>query len=225
MKIKYYKNLEKVAKNMGASLFGVADMKLLREQKTPDMIEILEHIKEFDYAISIGVSLSDYIIESLIDEPTMLYKHHYRTANMSLDQIAFRLNNCIQEEGYRAFPIPAAQIINWKDMRGSLSHKVFALFAGQGWIGRSTLLVNPLYGARVRYATILTNMPLQVDKLLERDCGDCYACVKVCPADAIHNDYKDFELDKCRDLLTHFSKRVVGVHICGLCVKACKGNH
>ena len=96
MKIKYYKNLEKVAKNMGASLFGVADMKLLREQKTPDMIEILEHIKEFDYAISIGVSLSDYIIESLIDEPTMLYKHHYRTANMSLDQIAFRLNNCIQ---------------------------------------------------------------------------------------------------------------------------------
>jgi epoxyqueuosine reductase len=72
--------------------------------------------------------------------------------------------------------------------------------------------------------TVLTDAPLEAGKPLEGDCGDCRACVAACPAGAIHASSKDFDLSACKAKLDEFVRlQFIGQHICGVCVKACKG--
>jgi epoxyqueuosine reductase QueG len=91
-------------------------------------------------------------------------------------------------------------------------------------MGRNNLLVNYELGSRFRLVTILTDMPLEVNEPLERDCGECRKCLSVCPAEAIRERREDFDHWKCFEKLREFHKLPnIGQHICGICVKACPG--
>ena len=115
-------------------------------------------------------------------------------------------------------------MIDWDKQRSHVSHKIIGRLAGLGWIGRNNLLVNPQLGSRHRLVTILTDMPLEPDEVLDRDCGACLACLETCPAQAIKENKEDFDHWACFDKLKEFRRQgVVGQHICGVCVKACKG--
>ena len=214
------KKIENLAYDLGAALFGVANVRAIKKEfHFSDEI-----LKDLNYAISIGLRLSDPILEEIKDAPTKIYYHHYRQANIALDQIAFRISNFIQSKGYRALPVPASQIIDWERQKGHLSHKKIGQLAGFGFIGRNNLLVNPEIGARFRLATILTDAPFKCDKPLKADCADCKACIKVCPVGAIKETKEDFDHNKCYEKLKEFkNKGIVGQFICGICVKACKG--
>ncbi len=215
-----YQLLEDYAKQKGASLFGVAfldDRQAVRSQLSPQQWP--PHMR---FGISMGVRLSDAVIDSLVDSPTLLYAWHYRQANLFLDRLAFEISLYIQQEGYSALPIPASQIIDWKRQTAHLSHKHVGVLAGHGWIGRNNLLVNPYYGARVRYVTVLTDMPLRVDRPIEGDCGGCQQCIEPCPAQALGQSAAEYNFERCFKKLQEFRKRV-GHYICGICVKACRG--
>ena len=121
-------------------------------------------------------------------------------------------------------PIPASQLVDWKNQRGHLSHKHVARAAGLGWIGRNNLLVNEKFGSRVRLATILTDLPLVIDSPSLRNCGSCQACLSVCPAGAISDQQEDFNHLRCYEQLRTFAKTLhISHNICGICVKACQG--
>jgi epoxyqueuosine reductase QueG len=166
----------------------------------------------------------DAVIEEIKDKPTTLYFHHYRQLNFFLDRSAFLLSTEIQDLGYKALPIPASQITDWKKQESHVSHKKIGYLAGLGWHGRSNLLVNPKMGSRFRLVTILTDMPLETDKPLDQDCGSCRACINACPAKAIHEDVADFDHWSCFDKLKDFrNSGIVGQHICGVCIRACPG--
>ncbi len=217
-----YERVKAVAEAGGASLFGVADVSSIKDEF---FIEPRSVLKGLDRGISIGVRLAGKIIETIIDEPTKIYAFHYKRVNSLLDEIALKISNFIQDSGYSALPVPASFVEDWTLQRGTLSHKSVGRLAGQGFIGRSGLLVSPEFGAAVRYATILTDMPLPAGKPLEIDCGACVECVAACPAKAIKKDPKDLDLKACRDLLKTFANKPgIGHSICGICVKACKGS-
>jgi epoxyqueuosine reductase QueG len=206
-----------LARQEGMSLFGVADLEPIRETFHPSLQEAAERLT---YAISVGLRLSDTILDQLKDGPTLIYKHHYKAANYRLDQVALRLLHHLQEKGYAGFPIPASQMVDWEGQRGHLSHKLVASHAGLGWIGRSGLLINPRHGARVRYVTILTDMPLPCDSPVSASCGECKSCIPLCPAGAISE--QGYDLQSCAAKLKEFSsRRGIGVLICGMCVQAC----
>jgi epoxyqueuosine reductase QueG len=100
---------------------------------------------------------------------------------------------------------------------------MIALRAGIGWIGRNNLLVHPEYGSKIRLATVLTDMPLESGKPVEKDCGDCKKCVEICPVSAISETYKEWNKQACLEKLKYFAKaHNVGQYICGLCVKVCQ---
>ena len=217
-----YSRLKDYSLDLGASLFGVANVKSL---KRSFIFLSPETLDSFPYGISLAVRLSDRVIEDLEDRPTRLYLHHYRQINYFLDQLALKISSFIQEEGWQALPIPASQVLDWQKLKGHLSHKKVAQEAGLGWIGRSNLLVSPEYGARIRLVTILTNFPLQCDRRQEGTCGPCKECLSACPAQAIKENQKDFDLGACFEQLRYFRKRDnIAHHICGLCVKACRGS-
>lgn len=216
---KLHSSLKEFCLNEGITLFGVADVREIRSTfRLPDIKEKL------DYAISLGVRLSQTVLDEIEDGPTLLYAWHYRQANILLDRVAFRVAGLIQERGYRALPVAATQLIDWRQQYGHLSHKHVGVLAGHGWIGRNNLLVNPHYGSTVRYVTILTDIHLPVAQPLEYGCDTCRACLSVCPAGALGERPEDYNFDGCFEQIKEFrNKRNIGHYICGLCVKVCKG--
>jgi epoxyqueuosine reductase QueG len=210
--------LEKISADLGFSLFGVADVTEIRNEFNLPKVSV----EKFSRGIALGKRLLDAVIDEIKDRPTPLYFHHYRQLNFFLDRGAFTLSSKIQDLGYEVLPIPASQITDWKKQQSHVSHKKIGYLAGLGWLGRSNLLVNPDMGSRFRLVTILTDMPLAVDRPLDQDCGTCRACISACPAKAIHEDVADFDHWLCFDKLKEFrNSGVVGQHICGVCIRAC----
>lgn len=201
---------------LGAKAIGFAAI--------PDEVEILELHGRFPRAVVFGYRLSDPVLESIADRPTLIYKHHYKTVNWLLDQAAFRLVAYLEAAEHQALAVPASQTVDWQNQKGHVSHKRLALEAGIGWIGRSGLVVHPDHGARVRFVSVLTDWEFEPDRKLERDCGTCAKCVAACPARAITKDGVD--LKACLAKLKEFAALPgIGQFICGICVKACNGRN
>jgi len=220
--IRNYRALKKFCRLQGADLFGVADVSNIKDE-----FELVEDVKKgLNRAVCLGAALSGSILSEIEAQPTKLYFHHYRTANMFLDQMAFSVCRWLQNKGAAALPIPASQILDWQKQSAHLSHKKIGRMAGLGWIGRNNLLVSERYGAQFRMVTILTDFRLKADRPLQRGCGSCRACVAACPVGAIRENCEDFGHLECFEKLKGFQREnVVGQYICGICVKACGGKH
>ncbi len=182
---------------------------------------VLEKIKS---AIVFGIPLSRTVIENLVDGPDLLYLHHYRQANYILDRIAFDLALFLGEKGFSSIPVPASQIIDWKNQKALLSHKHFAYMCGLGWYGRNNLIVNRVYRSRLRFATVLTSLRFESKpKTVEFGCGSCNSCIKLCPAGAISDGFENFDHIKCFEKIKQITrKNNISQYICGLCIKACE---
>lgn len=218
-----FSHLTRLAEDAGGCSFGVASVEAMK--KPVECPPPMEELARFPYAVCVGYRLSDAVIESLTEGPTRLYAYHYRVVNRELDSIALRLANEIQRLGFAACPIPSSQVIDWENNLGHASHRWAAYHAGLGWYGRNNLLISPQYGARVRYATVFTDIPLPTGTPLPENCGECRACISICPAGAIAERRGEFNLPKCREQLRVFRNQWnIGHNICGLCIKACPGN-
>jgi epoxyqueuosine reductase len=214
------RGIQEYCGGLGLSLFGVADVTQVRSE-----FLLAEPLKtRFDRAISLGKRVSDSVLEDIVDKPTPLYFHHYRQLNFFLDRGALLVADHIADLGFEALPIAASQIIDWTNQKAHVSHKKIAVLAGLGWIGRNNLLVNPGLGSRFRLVTVLTNMPLETGRPLDFSCGKCRACVSPCPARAIQERPEDFDHRACYEKIDEFRRtHIVSQHICGVCVKACRG--
>ena len=219
-----FENVEKMrtlCRQWGGSLFGIADLRAFKKDEILLPPSLINHLY---FGISVGYPLSDAILEDIENQPTPLYFHHYQRVNILLDTIGLILTSTIQDLGYQAMPIPASQIVDWKNQKAHLSHKHVARAAGLGWIGRNNLFVNEQFGSRIRLVTILTDLPLVTDSHFLGNCGSCRACLKVCPVGAILERQEDFDHLRCYEQLRLFTKTLHFSHnICGVCVKACRG--
>lgn len=213
--------LREAACGLGAKVFGIADLVGLKR----DVPDLLARVPvDVERAVVMGVRLQDAVVEGIRDRPTPLYFHNYRQVNYRLDRLALDVADRLQDAGWLALAVPASQIVARDPMRGHVSHRLLARAAGLGWLGRSSLLVHPVYGARVRYVSVLTDAPLPAGSPLQDDCGSCRACAGVCPAGAIHETWSDFDVDACYRKLDEFVRlRFIGQHVCGICVRACPG--
>ncbi len=220
--------LKAIARTAGADLVGVADFAPFRAADTLMPRDILER---FTSAVSVAVHLDARIIDSIERAPTPDYAQHYQVVNLALDRITAELSSWIISRGFSACAIPASEIVDEKELLGSISHKAVARLAGIGWQGKSLLIVSPQYGPRIRLATLLTDMPLTSDAPLKNRCGTCKECAEACPASAIKN-VRTTDRYLSREQALHFSRCVqqtaafktrpgIGAMICGVCVKVC----
>ncbi len=178
----------------------------------------------FTSAVVYAFPLSDAVLDLLSGGPDLLYLHHYRQVNYLLDRVGILLSELLRQNGFSGLPVPTSQVIDWKEQKGLLSLRRIATTSGLGWIGRNNLLVNPGLGSRFRLVTVLTDMPLETGPSLDFSCGNCRACISPCPAQAIHENPADFDHGVCYEKLDEFRrKHIVSQHICGVCVKACRG--
>jgi len=77
----------------------------------------------------------------------------------------------------------------------------FANQSGLGWKGKHTLIINKEAGSWFFLGEIFINIPLDVDDAVKNECGNCSACIKLCPTGAIIAPYK-VDATKCISYLT-----------------------
>ncbi len=117
------------------------------------------------------------------------------------------------------------EILNARVLWENLSFRHMAVEAGLGEIGLNGLLLTPEHGPRVRLVALLTDaelpagVPVEPTLCRPERCG--YACVRACPAGAIHEDGRGTDKAAC---LRYYIKLglpgMSGVR-CGLCVARC----
>jgi epoxyqueuosine reductase QueG len=225
--------LHENAMSLGASYFGVADLAPVRPFITNQGGDFLA---EYPVGVSVGVALADGVVDQLHQHlngnVARTYRHHIYTAVAEhLDRLAAGIASAIEVSGYRAIPVPTSGHYDQTLLRGLTSHKLVAHLAGHGWIGKNCLLITKRHGPRVRWATVLTDAPLESTGGASVDvdhCKNCSLCVDLCPMQAFTGTPFDpadpvevrFDTQKCRSYLRE-REETVGASACGICVYVC----
>ena len=83
----------------------------------------------------------------------------------------------------------------------TLAERSIAVKAGLGFIGKNQMLINPQLGCQILLGEIITNLKLQSDKSVAKNCATCSLCIEACPTGALRNDGK-FDASRCINYLT-----------------------
>lgn len=224
--------IENLTINSGVDFFGVADL-------SPAHDAILAQggpgVGEYPRSVSIGIALPQSIVDQLPKRAeravAVNYRHHgYDVINQRLDLCGSQVSSFLQQEGYSAFPVPASRRVDDKHICAEFSHKLAAHLAGLGWIGKSCLLITPEKGPRVRWATVLTDAPVEkTGEAIEERCGDCTECIEMCPVKAFTGRpfregeprEKRFDAGKCDRYFANMREKDSELAVCGLCLYVC----
>jgi epoxyqueuosine reductase QueG len=210
--------------NRGASLVGYADISTL-----PTDVRY-----SLPYAVSIAVALNAPVTADIRNGPTLEYHAETTRVKGLLIELGRYAANMLSENGFEAISLELSKKdIDQKTLAVPLPFKTVATRAGLGWIGKCATLVTREYGNAIRLFAVLTNARLDVGTPVDTShCGECTACVKVCPAHAVSG--KDWDVNTNRDeLFNAFACKKTAVEstarlsivsdheLCGICIAVC----
>jgi epoxyqueuosine reductase len=117
-------------------------------------------------------------------------RDYHKVLRSRLQQLAEKITAEIGPFGYRVFtdsaPVMEVEI---------------AQRAGLGWRGKHTLLLNRDAGSMFFLGEIFTDLPLPTDEPQSAHCGECSACIDLCPTGAIVGPYR-LDARRCISYLT-----------------------
>ena len=164
-------------------------------------------------------------MQLILDDPSRAYvsryalgRDYHKLMRKRLQKLASELENMVGEFGYRIF-VDSAPVME----------KPLAEKSGLGWIGKHTNLLNKQNGSWFFLGEIYTDMPLPIDEPAQSHCGDCQACIDICPTKAITAPYQ-LDARLCISYLTiehqgaipielrpQMGNRIYGCDDCQLC--------
>lgn len=131
-------------------------------------------------------------------------RDYHKVLRGRLQQLADRIKTEVGEFGYRVFTDSAPV------MEVELAQK-----SGLGWRGKHTLLLSRDAGSMFFLGEMFTDLPLPVDAPITSHCGQCSACIDICPTQAIVAPYQ-VDARRCISYLTIELKGSIPVELRGL---------
>jgi epoxyqueuosine reductase len=116
---------------------------------------------------------------------------------------------------------------------GPIVERVYAKYAGVGWLGKNTCLINQKIGSWLFLGVIITSLELTPDLPAPDRCGTCTRCIDACPTNAFIGPHQ-LDSNKCIAYLTIEKRGAIsekfrdqmGHHVygCDICQDVCPWN-
>jgi len=116
---------------------------------------------------------------------------------------------------------------------GPIVERVYAKYAGIGWVGKNTCILNQKMGSWLFLGVILTSIELAPDLPAPDRCGTCTRCIDACPTKALIAPY-ELDSNRCISYLTIEKRGAIpedmrdgmGRHVfgCDICQDVCPWN-
>ncbi len=224
---------EKEQGDLGVTSFKVVSDELMDVQKeklreiTEEQFDILY---ESGSIICIAVAYRDPIIDHIdnkqtgeIDYPLWnKYAREYDRINQILNRMAPAIS-----AHFGGIPLKATiggmkgEVEHvWEYWPLVVSHRVVAENSGIGWRGKNQLIIHEKFSCAIRFASIITTIPLQHGERMESKCGDCTACEDACGF-IKHRDILPDYRENCHRYIQFLKSKGIEKDICGKCIKAC----
>ena len=206
----------------GCGIIGFADLRCL-----PETARL-----HFDRGILIALPFTKEAMRENKNGAPQRYCAEHAPMTRRLNELKERTARFLIERGYEALIDTPASVIDDNTLCSLLPQKTVATLAGIGWIGKCAMLVTNEAGSALRLTVVLTNAPLDcATPITESRCGDCTACVDVCPGkaplggnwDVTTNRDDFFDAHACHRAARTRAKHFFGIDesLCGLCVSNC----
>ena len=211
--------IKKMAKEYGASICGIGDPELLRnEDLQHNPYSILPNAKSI---IGFGIKVPKGLYNAMDNE-----RQYYNYTNLGVKYIdetfaeifLIKMGCLIENEGYDAClqrSVPGFKVKGDKSTNPEVNriyelefatpvedgkpapdviidYNKAAVICGLGSIGLHNKVITPKYGTYMRFVFIITDMELEFDKPFDSQlCDNCGLCIESCPGNAIDKNGLD----------------------------------
>ena len=205
--IKLAQDIKNWGRNLGFQKVGITDINLADQEGNLQKWLDNGYHGEMDYMAKHGMKRArpdellpgtvrvisarmDYLPEdaqfaSNLEEKDLAYisryalgRDYHKVLRKKLKQLGDKIHDEINNLGFRPF-VDSAPVLE----------RPLAEKAGLGWVGKHSILLDKDSGSWFFIGELLIDLPLPIDEAQSNQCGNCVACIKVCPTQAIVAPY------------------------------------